>query len=87
METVTPGVLVLDIEMPGLSGFETYEEIKAAHPGSHYPIIFLSAKKDATSIKTAGNLGSDYFRKPILIVRVVEKIKAIMQIDGAPVMA
>ncbi|MFP6732290.1 MAG: response regulator, partial [Rhodospirillales bacterium] len=67
LETVTPSILVLDIEMPGLSSFETFEEIKRSHPGSKYPIIFLSAKKDALSIRTAANLGTAYYLKPILI--------------------
>jgi two-component system NtrC family sensor kinase len=85
LEDVIPSILVLDIEMPGLDGFETYEEIKKSRPGGTYPIIFLSAKSDAASIARAGNLGNAYYLKPIRIDRMVEKITATLQLQGAPV--
>ncbi|MHC1691754.1 MAG: HD domain-containing phosphohydrolase [Sphaerochaetaceae bacterium] len=57
-------LILLDIKMPGLSGFELLEIIKKEHP--HIPIIMLTAFNDLDTGMKAMRLGaSDYLAKPV----------------------
>jgi len=67
-------LLLLDINMPGMSGFEVCEKIRSDPKMNKLPIIFLSAESDRESILKGFELGGqDYITKPFdsreLIVR------------------
>ncbi|MBO6586874.1 MAG: hybrid sensor histidine kinase/response regulator [Gracilimonas sp.] len=60
-----PDLILLDVMMPGKSGFEVCEELKAHSDLKHIPVIFLTAKVEQESIVNGLNLGgSDYVTKP-----------------------
>lgn len=60
-----PDLILLDVMMPGKSGFEVCEELKAHSELKHIPVIFLTAKVEQESIvKGLGLGGSDYVTKP-----------------------
>src|SRR5688572_5470313 len=61
-----PDLVLLDVLMPDMSGFEVYQRLNAREDGPHVPVIFLSALDDAAD-KIAGlGLGAvDYVTKPI----------------------
>ncbi len=60
-----PDLILLDIMMPGESGFETCEKLKIDARTAHIPVVFLSAKTDTESKVTGLNLGAvDYMTKP-----------------------
>jgi PAS domain S-box-containing protein len=61
-------VVLLDVRMPGLSGFETAERIRAADRTRHTPVIFLSAgESDEFPVVEAYRLGAvDYLVKPLV---------------------
>ncbi len=62
-----PDLILLDVEMPGLSGFDVIEKIKNEfnEPYRSIPVIFLTAKDDGSSEYQGLNLGAvDYVRKP-----------------------
>jgi two-component system, sensor histidine kinase and response regulator len=70
-----PDLLLLDIMMPGLSGYEVCEQIKMNPKWKDLPIIFLTAKNDLSDIVTGFKLGAvDYITKPFkgeeLLVRI-----------------
>lgn len=60
-----PDLILMDIVMPGLDGFEVCERLKANDKTRHIPVVFLTAKWE-TSEETKGlELGAvDYIRKP-----------------------
>jgi PAS domain S-box-containing protein len=60
-------VILLDVQMPGLNGFETARLIKARERTKHLPIIFLTAiSKDEDYVFTGYSVGAvDYMSKPI----------------------
>ena len=67
-----PDIILLDIMMPEMSGFETCEIIKSNPITQHIPIIFITALEDTTSEVKGFELGAvDFIHKPIspLIVR------------------
>ncbi len=79
-----PDLIVLDVMLPDLDGFEVARRIRSAEgAGSHVPIIFLTAR-DATADKVEGlRLGSDdYVTKPFSIEELVERVKAVLRRTG-----
>ena len=72
-------VILLDIMMPGMDGFQVLEEIKSHEKLSFVNVIIISAKTDSWSIKTALDHGAfDYITKPINIQDVRNKVKSAM---------
>ncbi len=60
-----PDLILLDIVMPGISGYEVCETLKKTDAVSDVPVIFLSAKSDAADkIKGLEIGGADYITKP-----------------------
>jgi len=72
-----PDLIVLDIMMPEMDGFELYQEIKNDKNYQDIPIIFLTAKSGETDEIKGLNLGaSDYIQKPISPKKLVARIKS-----------
>ncbi len=75
VEEVKPDILLLDIMMPELDGFETCKRLKESPDTKDIPIIFLTAKIETDDIIKGFELGAvDYITKPFnakeLLVRV-----------------
>ena len=72
-------VLILDIMMPGMDGFEVLEKIRKDKKLKKLHVIIISAKTDSWSIKNAMDRGAfDYLTKPINIQDVKNKVKSAM---------
>ena len=72
-------LVLLDLHMPNIDGFELYQKIKSAYPLC--PIIFLSGDSSENSIVKGLDLGADdYITKPVsnseLIARIKNKINS-----------
>ncbi|NQZ80306.1 MAG: two-component system response regulator [Colwellia sp.] len=73
-------LVLLDVMMPGLNGYETCKEIKKQPKHEHLPIIFLTAKTDDESIIAGFDCGGvDYVAKPFnqreLLARIETHLK------------
>lgn len=83
LKSETPDIVLLDIMMPGMNGFEVCREIRKTHSQSELPIILLSARNELKDrlqgISVAAN---DYLEKPIfkyeLIARIQNQISIVM---------
>lgn len=65
MEGAQPDVIVSDIRMPGMDGYELYEKIRARPEWESIPFIFFTILSDRAHIRRAEELGVDmYFTKP-----------------------
>lgn len=72
-----PDLIVLDIMMPEMDGFELYENIKSDKKYQHIPIIFLTAKAGETDEIKGLDLGaSDYIQKPVSPKKLIARIKS-----------
>lgn len=70
-------LVILDVLMPGSSGFEITKKIRAI---STVPIIILTARDSEIDYATGINLGSDdYFTKPFSAMSLVMRVKAILR--------
>lgn len=67
-------LVLLDIHMPIMNGFELYEKFKTTHPD--LPVIFLSGDPSEESIIKGLNLGAeDFIVKPVSLRELVARIK------------
>ena len=65
LEKVTPDLILLDIEMPEMDGYEVIQILKASDKTSNIPVIFLTSKIDPASEVKGLDLGAvDYITKP-----------------------
>ncbi|MFA8343172.1 MAG: response regulator [Rhodothermaceae bacterium] len=73
---VNPDLILLDIMMPGINGFEVAKKLKQNLATRDIPIIFLTIRSDSESIVKGFELGaSDYITKPIEPKEVLMRVK------------
>lgn len=69
-------IVLLDIMMPDVDGYEICKRIKEDPKTNHIKVIFLSAKSKKTDIEKGLSLGADmYLLKPFSNKEIVERIK------------
>ena len=84
-EAVSKGIgqydlLLLDVMMPGLSGFELSERLKADEKTAHIPIIFITAKDtEDDTLQGFGFGADDYVTKPFSVREVVARVNAVLK--------
>ena len=72
-------LLLLDVMMPGLSGFELAERLKTDDTTARIPIIFLTAKDTEDDALHGFGIGADdYVTKPFSIREVMARVKAVL---------
>ncbi|MHC1724995.1 MAG: putative bifunctional diguanylate cyclase/phosphodiesterase [Syntrophobacteraceae bacterium] len=65
-ERVTPGIVLLDVVMPKMDGFEVCREIRKSEQGLHIPVLMMTGLDDIESINRAYEAGAtDFITKPI----------------------
>jgi len=74
-----PDLILLDVEMPGASGFEFFQVLKSEHASADIPIVFLTGNTEAKTQVEGLQMGAvDYITKPInaavLAVRVRSQV-------------
>ena len=76
----TPDIILLDVLMPKMDGFEVLKRLKADETTKGIPVIFLTNLKELDDVKAGMTMGAaDYLIKPhTLPAEVVEKIKKIL---------
>jgi len=75
MEKIIPDLILLDIEMPQINGYEAIKKLKADPRYAKIPVIFLTAKNDEGSELTGFDLGAaDYISKPFSGPRLLKRI-------------
>ncbi len=64
LETIVPDLILLDIMMPEMSGWQLYEKLKRNKIWENIPTVFLTARTDETAEKAGRFLGDGYIEKP-----------------------
>ena len=73
-----PNLVILDIMMPAMSGWDVAAKIKENPKWSNIPIVFLTAKGDEMSIGMGGLASVDYIVKPFDIIELKERVEKIL---------
>ncbi len=64
LESSTPDLILLDIMMPEMSGWETFNKLKGNASWGKIPVVFITARTDRIAKNAGGFLGDDYIEKP-----------------------
>jgi len=74
---ITPDLILLDIEMPVMNGFEALENLKANNLWADIPVIFLTGTTDASIEKRSSELGAvGLITKPFSSSVLLDRIKS-----------
>lgn len=72
-------LLLLDVMMDGMSGFEMMEEMKKNPNTENTPVLFITAKDTEEDILSGFELGADdYISKPFSVKEVLARVKAVL---------
>ena len=78
-------LLLLDVMMPGLSGFELAQRLKTDEKTTHIPIIFITAKDAEDDTLQGFGLGADdYVTKPFSVREVGARVNAVLRRRPTP---
>ncbi len=82
LQNYLPDLILLDVQMPGIDGFETCRQIKANPETANIPIIFITALSDTESIVKGFSLGAvDYISKPFQEPELLARVKTHLQLQ------
>ncbi len=71
-----PDLILLDINMPGMNGYEVCEQLKADTRTRHIPVIFISALSEVLDkVRGFGVGGVDYITKPFQFEEVLARVR------------
>jgi len=80
-----PDLVVMDMSLPGIDGWEATRQLKAASETSAIPVLALTAHAMAGDRERAFEAGCDDFdTKPVDLPRLLEKIAALLPPRGHP---
>jgi len=76
---VNPDLILMDVRMPKMTGYEACKALKANENTKNIPIVFLSAKGQEAEINTGLELGAeDYFLKPFAPDELSQRVTNIL---------
>lgn len=83
-ERGAPDLAVLDVSMPGMTGFDLLGELRARDGMAELPVIFLSAKVQEEDVEAGRALGATYLTKPFVASALLSAVeKALPAADGS----
>lgn len=84
LETETPSIVLLDVMMPDMTGFQVLERIRESAKHYALPVIMLTASTSDDDVMTAYQYGSDYYiPKPFTAEQLRYGIDLVLGRDGA----
>jgi len=79
LETEIPDLILLDIMMPEMSGWETFDKLKGNESWGKIPVVFLTVRTDRVAKNAGGFLGDDYIEKPFDVDNLKGRIDKILK--------
>lgn len=74
-----PDLILLDIMMPGISGWETYNQIKQNPSWKEIPVVFLTARTDQMAKDAGSFFGDDFIEKPFNVEDLEKRINTAIE--------
>ncbi|MNL62874.1 Transcriptional regulatory protein WalR [compost metagenome] len=80
LQTSLPDVIILDVMMPNVDGYNAVEQIRKDERLKGCKVIFLSAKNKESDISKGLSLGADvYMTKPFSVKKLVDQVNELIQ--------
>jgi putative two-component system response regulator len=82
LEKITPDLILLDVDMPEMDGFEAMKVLKSDEKLKAIPVVFLTAKNDSESEIKGFEIGAlDFINKPFSPPVLIKRIETHIEID------
>lgn len=79
-----PDLMILDIMLPGMDGWEVCRRLRATPKGQNIPIIMVTARREEQDVVEGLSLGADdYIRKPFSLNELLARVKARLRRNDA----
>ncbi|MBR3267216.1 MAG: response regulator [Oscillospiraceae bacterium] len=79
----SPDLILLDVQMPDMDGFETMRMLRRLKNGASVPVVFLSAADDENTERTGMQLGAeDFIEKPFLPELLIQRVRRITELSA-----
>lgn len=79
VETLLPDLVILDVMLPGRSGFEILQDLRAKNQTQSLPVLLLTAKGQAKDRQLAQSLGaSHYMTKPFSNLEMLQVVRGLL---------
>jgi pilus assembly protein CpaE len=86
VRTEKPDLVLMDVMLPGMNGFQATQQMRRIPEGSQIPIVFLSSQVDMEAkMKGLRGGGNDYITKPVKTGELLARIEAHLRPEGAVV--
>ena len=80
VEKSPPDLVLLDIMMPGLDGYEVCRRLRASEPTREVPVIFLSSLEDVSNKAQGFEVGgNDYLTKPFEVLEIKARVRSLLK--------
>lgn len=80
VQMLRPDLIVLDIMLPEMDGWEVCRRLKASSETKNIPVIMLTARREERDVVEGLSLGADdYIKKPFSLPELVARVKAILR--------
>lgn len=80
LKEVLPDLILLDVEMPIMSGIQTLDVIRSNEEFKKIPVMFLTGSTDSETVAAACSLGAiDYVIKPFFPQDLLDRVKKILR--------
>ncbi len=79
--TELPSLILMDVMMPGLTGFEVAQQLKADDTTRDIPIIFVTARQDVDDRVHGLEVAVDYIAKPFALPELVARVRAALRMQ------
>jgi len=74
-----PDLILMDVMMPGMSGYDVTKQIRQNHTIPFIPILLVTAHEDASDVQGLASGANDFIRKPIEFDTLLSRIEAFLQ--------
>lgn len=80
MKDAPPDLILMDVRMPRMTGYEACQRIKADENTAQIPVVFLSAKGQESEVETGLRVGAvEYILKPFAPDQLTAQVQEILQ--------
>jgi sigma-B regulation protein RsbU (phosphoserine phosphatase) len=80
IEKTPPDLILLDIMMPGIDGYEVCRRLRAQEPTRELPVMFLSALEDVKNKAYGFEVGgNDYLTKPFEVLEIKARVRSLLK--------
>lgn len=80
-ESQSPDIILLDVMMPGMDGFETCQKLKENPVTAHIPVVMVTALTDATDrVRGLESGADDFLSKPLNDIALMSRVRSLVRL-------